>query len=128
MIAAGNRIAKKPYKYGGGHAKLRDSGYDCSGSVSYALRGGKLMRGAMDSGGFMRWGRSGRGTWITIRANRGHAYMIVAGLRFDTSGRSAARHALVAEDALGPRLPRPAPRRAVATGARTLRARLRSRP
>ncbi len=88
VIAAGNRIAKKPYKYGGGHAKLRDSGYDCSGSVSYALRGGGLMRGARASGGFMRWGRPGRGTWITIRANRAHAYMVVAGLRFDTSGRS----------------------------------------
>ena len=88
VIAAGNRIAKKPYKYGGGHAKLRDSGYDCSGSVSYALRGGRLMRGAMASGGFMSWGRPGRGTWITVPANRGHAYMVVAGLRFDTSGRS----------------------------------------
>jgi hypothetical protein len=87
VIAAGNEIAKKPYKYGGGHAKERDSGYDCSGSLSYALRGAGLMEGSMDSSGFMRFGDAGRGQWITIRANSGHAYMMVAGLRFDTSGR-----------------------------------------
>ena len=85
VIEAGNEIAKKPYKYGGGHAKQRDSGYDCSGSISYALRGGGLMKGAMASGGFTRFGAPGRGQWITIRANSGHAYMMVAGLRFDTS-------------------------------------------
>jgi cell wall-associated NlpC family hydrolase len=87
VIAAGNEIAKKPYKYGGGHARLSDSGYDCSGSISYALRKAGLMEGAMDSGQFMRFGDPGRGQWITIRANRGHAYMMVAGLRFDTSAR-----------------------------------------
>lgn len=87
VIEAGNEIAKKPYKYGGGHARLRDSGYDCSGSMSYALRKAGLMRGARDSTGFMRFGEPGRGQWITIRANRGHSYMIVAGLRFDTSAR-----------------------------------------
>jgi hypothetical protein len=85
VIRAGNRIAKKPYKYGGGHGVLEDSGYDCSGSVSYALRGGRLMSGALASGGFTTWGRPGRGRWITVRANGGHAYMVVAGLRFDTS-------------------------------------------
>ena len=84
-IRAGNKIAKKPYKWGGGHATLNDSGYDCSGSVSYALRGGKLMTSAMASTGFMSWGRRGRGDWITIRANAGHVYMVIAGLRFDTS-------------------------------------------
>jgi len=84
-IRAGNRIARKPYKWGGGHAILEDSGYDCSGSVSYALRGGKLMTSAMASTGFMSWGHRGRGDWITIRANAGHVYMVVAGLRFDTS-------------------------------------------
>jgi hypothetical protein len=87
VIAAGNKIAKKPYKYGGGHAKLSDSGYDCSGSISYALRKAGLMEGSLDSGKFMRFGDPGRGQWITIRANRGHAYMMVAGLRFDTSAR-----------------------------------------
>jgi cell wall-associated NlpC family hydrolase len=87
VIAAGNKIAKKPYKYGGGHGRWNDSGYDCSGSISYALRGGGLISRPHDSGEFMRYGKSGRGTWITIRANHGHAYMIVAGLRFDTSAR-----------------------------------------
>ena len=85
VIRAGNRIAKKPYKWGGGHAVLEDSGYDCSGSVSYALRGGRLMTSSLASTGFMSWGRRGRGRWITVRANAGHAYMVIAGLRFDTS-------------------------------------------
>jgi cell wall-associated NlpC family hydrolase len=89
VIAAGNRIAKKPYKYGGGHARLTDTGYDCSGSMSYALRKAGLLDGSLDSSGFMRFGEPGRGTWITIRANRGHSYMMVAGLRFDTSGARA---------------------------------------
>lgn len=86
-IRAGNTIAKKPYKWGGGHALLNDSGYDCSGSVSYALRGGRLMTSAMASTGFMSWGRRGPGRWITIRAHGGHVYMLIAGLRFDTSAR-----------------------------------------
>lgn len=86
-IRAGNRIAKKPYKWGGGHARLVDTGYDCSGSVSYALRGGKLMTSAMASTGFMSWGRRGPGRWITVRAHGGHVYMVIAGLRFDTSAR-----------------------------------------
>jgi cell wall-associated NlpC family hydrolase len=87
IIEAGNEIATKPYKYGGGHGKWRDSGYDCSGSISYALHGAGLLDQALDSGDFMSWGERGRGTWVTIRANSGHAYMIVAGLRFDTSAR-----------------------------------------
>ncbi|HEY1357725.1 MAG TPA: peptidoglycan-binding domain-containing protein [Thermoleophilaceae bacterium] len=86
VIAAGNKIAKKPYKYGGGHGSFHASGYDCSGSVSYALHGGDLLDSPLDSSGFETYGRRGRGTWITIRANSGHAYMMVAGLRFDTSG------------------------------------------
>ena len=87
VIAAGNEIAKKPYKYGGGHGDWQDSGYDCSGSVSYALHGAGLVSRPRDSGEFMSWGRSGRGEWITIYAHGGHVYMMVAGLRFDTSGR-----------------------------------------
>jgi len=87
MIRAGNRIAKKPYKYGGGHGSWNDSGYDCSGSVSYALHGAGLVSRPRDSGEFMSWGASGRGDWITIYANSGHVYMMVAGIRFDTSGR-----------------------------------------
>ena len=90
VIAAGNKIAKTPYIYGGGHGKWEDEGYDCSGSVSYALHGGGLLNASMPSGGFMNWGEPGPGQWITIYANAGHIYMTVAGLRFDTSGRSQA--------------------------------------
>ena len=88
IIEAGNAIATKPYKYGGGHARWNDTGYDCSGSVSYALHAAGLLNRALDSTDFMSWGRRGRGTWVTIRTNPSHAYMIVAGLRFDTSARS----------------------------------------
>jgi cell wall-associated NlpC family hydrolase len=87
VIEAGNRIATKPYRLGGGHGRWNDSGYDCSGSMSYALRGGGLISRPHDSTEFMRYGRSGRGAWVTIYANSGHSYMIVAGLRFDTSAR-----------------------------------------
>jgi peptidoglycan hydrolase-like protein with peptidoglycan-binding domain len=86
VIAAGNEIAKKPYKYGGGHGDWTDSGYDCSGSVSYALHGAGLLNRPKDSGELMGWRFSGRGEWITVYANSGHVYMKVAGLRFDTSG------------------------------------------
>ncbi|HEV2062728.1 MAG TPA: hypothetical protein VGR12_07750, partial [Solirubrobacteraceae bacterium] len=88
VIEAGNRIATKPYRYGGGHGRWEDSGYDCSGSVSYALHGGDLLDSPMPSGSFTSWGESGRGEWITIYAHGGHMYMVVAGLRFDTSGRA----------------------------------------
>jgi peptidoglycan hydrolase-like protein with peptidoglycan-binding domain len=87
IIEAGNAIATKPYKYGGGHSRWNDSGYDCSGSISYVLHAAGLLNRALDSSGFMSWGERGRGTWVTIRSNPGHAYMIVAGLRFDTSAR-----------------------------------------
>jgi cell wall-associated NlpC family hydrolase len=90
IIAAGNRIAKKPYIYGGGHGKWEDAGYDCSGSVSYALHGAGLLDQSMPSGGFMKWGDAGPGQWVTLYAHGGHIYMTVAGLRFDTSGRSRA--------------------------------------
>jgi peptidoglycan hydrolase-like protein with peptidoglycan-binding domain len=89
IIAAGNKIASKPYRYGGGHGRWRDSGYDCSGSVSYALHGAGLLTSPLDSTGFMRWGDRGRGEWVSIFANAGHAYMVVAGLRFDTSSSKA---------------------------------------
>jgi cell wall-associated NlpC family hydrolase len=88
VIAAANEIAKTPYKWGGGHGSWEDSGYDCSGSVSYALHGGGLLDRSMPSGGFTSWGDAGPGQWITLYANGGHIYMTVAGLRFDTSGRS----------------------------------------
>jgi peptidoglycan hydrolase-like protein with peptidoglycan-binding domain len=86
IIAAGNAISHKPYVYGGGHGKWEDRGYDCSGSVSYALHGGGLLDASMPSGDFTDWGDAGPGTWVTLYANSGHIYMIVAGLRFDTSG------------------------------------------
>src|SRR5215207_9726233 len=85
IIEAGNAIAKKPYKYGGGHTRWNDSGYDCSGSVSYGLHAAGLLNRALDSTGLMSWGEPGRGTWVTVRSNPSHAYLIVAGLRFDTS-------------------------------------------
>ena len=85
IIAAGNAIAKTPYKYGGGHGIWRDSGYDCSGSVSYALHGAGLLDVALDSSGLAAFGEPGRGRWVTIMGNPGHAYMVVAGLRFDTN-------------------------------------------
>jgi hypothetical protein len=85
-IAAANRIVGKPYRYGGGHARWEDSGYDCSGTVSYALRGAKLLRGALPSGSLTSWGKRGRGDWITVYAHGGHTYAVIAGLRLDTSG------------------------------------------
>jgi peptidoglycan hydrolase-like protein with peptidoglycan-binding domain len=91
IIAAGNRIAKKPYRYGGGHGTWNDSGYDCSGSVSYALHGAGLLNTQLTSGDFERWGAAGAGQWVTIYANGGHVFMVVAGIRFDTSGAAPSR-------------------------------------
>jgi hypothetical protein len=88
MIAAGNEIHDFPYKYGGGHGKWHDTGYDCSGSMSYVLHGAGLLDEALDSTGFMSWGESGKGQWVTNYANSSHSYMVIAGLRFDTSGRA----------------------------------------
>ena len=97
IIAAANLIVGKPYKWGGGHARLIDRGYDCSGAVSYALiRAGRLAA-PLVSGGFTRWGAPGAGRWVSVYANAGHVYMEVAGLRLDTSavghpgGRSGVR-------------------------------------
>jgi cell wall-associated NlpC family hydrolase len=91
VIAGGNAIADFPYIWGGGHGSFEDSGYDCSGSVSYALAAGGLLKAPMASGNFMKWGEEGRGKWITIYSNPGHMFMVVGGLRFDTSGRSGSR-------------------------------------
>jgi hypothetical protein len=85
-INAANQITNKPYRYGGGHRRFEDSGYDCSGSVSYALRGGRFIRRPLHSTAFMSWGEPGAGQWITVYTNSGHAYVMIAGLRFDTSG------------------------------------------
>ena len=88
VVRAANRIQSKPYKYGGGHGRWNDSGYDCSGSVSYALHGGGLLSSALTSGGFMSWGAAGKGRRITIYASPSHVYMVIDGRRFDTTGRS----------------------------------------
>jgi cell wall-associated NlpC family hydrolase len=91
VIAGGNAIADFPYVWGGGHGSFQDSGYDCSGSVSYALAAAGLLDRPMASGGFMDWGEPGKGKWITIYSNPGHMFMVVAGVRYDTSGRSGKR-------------------------------------
>ncbi len=96
-IEAANLIVRKPYVYGGGHkpylsrklamiAANLDAGYDCSGTVSFALFGGRFLASPLDSGSFMSWGRSGKGRWITVYTNPGHAYLVIGGLRLDTSG------------------------------------------
>jgi hypothetical protein len=85
-IWAANAIIGRPYRYGGGHGRgFVDRGYDCSGTVSFALHGGDLLDSPLDSGSFMRWGAGGEGEWITVYTNPGHAYVVIAGLRLDTS-------------------------------------------
>jgi hypothetical protein len=86
VVAAANRIRTKPYIWGGGHGRWWDRGYDCSGAVSYALHGGELLDSPLPSGPMMRWGSPGRGRWITVYAHGGHAFAVIAGLRWDTSG------------------------------------------
>ncbi len=85
-IAAGNRLQGKPYKWGGGHARHNDSGYDCSGTTSYVLREAGLMKGSLTSKGFFEYGKKGEGKWITVYVRNGHVFMTVAGLRLDTGG------------------------------------------
>jgi hypothetical protein len=85
-IVAANRIVGRPYRWGGGHAKVEDDAYDCSGAVSYPLIGAGLLRGPLDSTGLKRFGEKGAGPWITVFANTGHTYAVIAGLRLDTSG------------------------------------------
>jgi cell wall-associated NlpC family hydrolase len=100
-IAAANRIASLPYRWGGGHASWEDSGYDCSGSVGYALHGGGLLDASATSGDLTRYGAPGPGRWITLYANRDHVFMIVAGLRFDTSGAQPSRWQATGRSAAG---------------------------
>src|SRR6187200_1247227 len=86
VISAANKIRTKPYIYGGGHGRWWDAGYDCSGAVSFALHGGSLIDTPMPSGSLAGWGSTGKGRWITVYANGGHAYAVIAGLRWDTAG------------------------------------------
>lgn len=85
VIWAANQLKAKPYKWGGGHGRWKDSGYDCSGAVSYALHAAGLLGAPQTSGMLARYGKSGLGKWISIYANNGHVFMVVAGMRFDTS-------------------------------------------
>jgi hypothetical protein len=84
-INAGNAIRTLPYRWGGGHRSFSDTGYDCSGAVSYVLNGAGLRTSPLPSGPLMSWGLPGKGYWISIYSNPSHVYMVVAGLRFDTS-------------------------------------------
>ncbi len=90
-IEAANSIATTPYVWGGGHGSFESSGYDCSGAVSFALHGGGLLDSPLDSTGLSTWGEPGPGQWITVYANSGHAWVIIAGLAFDTSGGAGPR-------------------------------------
>ncbi|HET8815211.1 MAG TPA: hypothetical protein VFM51_09690 [Solirubrobacterales bacterium] len=89
VIAAANKIRSKPYIYGGGHARWWDRGYDCSGAVSFALHGGRFLNSPLPSGPLASWALAGEGRWITVYANGGHAYAVIAGYRWDTSGGGA---------------------------------------
>ena len=92
-IAAANRIARYPYRYGGGHGSFHDSGYDCSGSVSYVLHAMGVLGSPLDSSQLMSYGAPGPGRWVTIYANPGHAYMMIGNRRFDTSSSTGTRWA-----------------------------------
>jgi hypothetical protein len=84
-IWAANQVCSKPYRYGGGHRSFHDNGYDCSGTVSYALGGAGLISAPLSSDEFRQFGKSGRGKWITIYARSGHSFAVIAGLRLDTT-------------------------------------------
>jgi hypothetical protein len=84
-INAGNRIHTRPYIWGGGHRSFKSKGYDCSGAVSYVLHAAGLLKSPLSSGPLMRWGAPGVGSWITVYANPSHTFVVVAGLRYDTS-------------------------------------------
>jgi cell wall-associated NlpC family hydrolase len=104
VVEAGNLIARSPYLWGGGHGAWQDKGYDCSGSVSYALAAGGMLGSSQTSGQLTNWGSPGPGRWLTVYANEQHVFMYVAGLRFDTSGRAgdhASRWQLAPRSAAG---------------------------
>jgi hypothetical protein len=111
VIAAANRIRTKPYIYGGGHGRWWDRGYDCSGSVSYALHGGNFLTSPLPSGPLASWGTGGRGRWITVYTNPGHAFVVIAGLRFDTGYRDRISKVHGAAPGSGPRWGGPRPTR-----------------
>jgi hypothetical protein len=102
-INAANSISRKPYIYGGGHKAFISRGYDCSGSVSFALHGAGLLDTPMDSSDLMSWGDPGPGKWITVYTNPGHAFVVIAGMRFDTGFRDRIAKARGAAPGSGPR-------------------------
>jgi cell wall-associated NlpC family hydrolase len=110
-IWAANELTDRPYVYGGGHASFAARGYDCSGTVSFALHAAGLLSSPLDSGSFMAWGARGRGRWITVYTNPGHAYAVIAGLRLDTSAAGVPYASAGKAVERGPRW-RPAPRSA----------------
>ncbi len=113
VIAAGDEIATRPYVFGGGHGSFQSEGYDCSGSVSYALHGGGLLSSPEDSSALESYGEAGPGRYITIYANAEHAWMAIDGKRFDTIAQQETGHTVVGLDDLHGGLRRTPPRRAV---------------
>ena len=95
-VKAGNRLQSKPYRYGGGHARVEDRGYDCSGTVSYALIHAGLLDSPLPSKAFRKWGQPGAGRWITVFAKHDHSFIVIGGLRLDTGWAGS-------EDGRGPR-------------------------
>ena len=112
-LGAANSIATTPYIWGGGHGSFSSSGYDCSGAVSFALHGGGFLSSPLDSTGLETWGVPGPGRWITVYANSGHAWMMIAGLAFDTVGGPGPRWHSSPVDSPD-RLHRPSPARVLA--------------
>jgi hypothetical protein len=110
-INAANQIVTKPYIFGGGHRSFNSRGYDCSGSVSFALHGAGLLDTPLDSSDFMKWGERGKGQWITVYTNPAHAFVVIAGLRFDTGFRDRLSKAHGAAPGSGPRWAGPRPTR-----------------
>ena len=88
-VLAGNKLVGKPYKYGGGHGQFEDTGYDCSGATSYFLREIGAMKGVRSSSGFFEFGEKGEGRYLTVWVRKGHVFVTVAGMRFDTQGQTA---------------------------------------
>lgn len=102
-IWAVNTLRGKPYKWGGGHGSFLDSGYDCSGAVSFALHHAGVLQSPMASSGFTAWGDRGRGRWITVYAQKGHVFVVIAGLRLDTTGYRGSEGPRWRRDARSPR-------------------------
>jgi len=86
MIAAANSLTEKPYVYGGGHRSFNDVGYDCSGATSYVLHAGGKLDKPLVSQNFLNYGKKGYGDWVTVYVRKGHVFLVIAGLRFDTGG------------------------------------------